>query len=474
MNLSGLHEPQKAHAVTLIDSLYLNGVAADLSDTGVGKTHVAACIARAANCPIIVICPKMVMPDWEATLAIYGVKATVMINYEKLCRGNTKFLKYRRVKPGCTHVRSTNKKKNVEKFLTAYIKFPPGSLVILDESHKCKGASSLNAGLMIALKRQGYRVLLLSATQATNPLEMKAFGYVANLHKLTDFKDFCIDYGAQWVGKWGAQYFDNEDKEANEKMKQCHHNLFDHQKIASRLTKEQMGDLFPENHIVVKSYDTGSADKIQAQYDWMESEIERLQEQTENYTQHILAIIIKARREIELLKVPAILEMIEDLYDEGKSIGVFVNFTATIELIAKRLKKNKKFNNKIGFVYGGQSVKDRIQDVADFNADKKRIIIANMAAGGQSINMHDVTGKHSRATIINPNYSAIQLLQTLGRVHRQGGKSKCYQRIFFAAKTREEHICKKLNSKLTNLSILNDGDLVEGMKFFRFLMGRTI
>jgi len=474
MNVSGLLEPQVNHGMVLIDSLYMNGIAADLSETGCGKTHVAACIARAMNCPVIVVCPKMVMPDWEATLAAYGIKATVLINYEKLCRGNTKFLKYRKPTDNSGHVYSTNRNKAVEKFLTAYIKFPPGSLVVLDESHKCKGMTSLNAGLMIALKRQGYRCLLLSATQATNPLEMKAFGNVANLHKLSDFKDFCIDYGAQWVGKWGAQYFDSDDKEAQAKMKQCHANLFDGQKISSRLTKEQMGDLFPENHIIVKAYQMDAAGKIQSRYDWMENEIARLQEKTENYAQHILAIIIKARREIELLKVPTILEMIEDLYDEGKSVAVFVNFTDTIELIVRRLKKNKKFKDTIGLIYGGQSVKDRIQDVADFNADKKRIIVANIAAGGQSINLHDLTGKHPRATIINPNYSAIQLLQTLGRIHRQGGLTKCYQRILFAAQTREEHICKRLNSKITNLSILNDGDMVEGMKFFRFLMGRSI
>lgn len=474
MNTSGLLGPQQPHAIKLINSLYLNGIAADLSDTGVGKTHVAACIARGMNCPIVVICPKMVAPDWESTLAHYGVKASVIINYEKLCRGNTKFLKYKKPKAGSVHVYSTNKKKEVEKFLTAHIRFPSGTLVILDESHKCKGQTSLNSGLMIALKRQGYRVLLLSATQATNPLEMKAFGYTVNLHKLEDFKDFCIDYGAQWVGKWGAQYFDNEDKEAQAKMKLCHHNLFNVQKIASRLTREDMGDLFPENQIVVKAYAMQGSDQIQSKYDWMENEISRLQEQTDNYAQHILAIIIKARREIELLKVPTIIEMIEDLFDEGKSIGVFVNFTDTVELIARRLNSNKKFKGKVGLVFGGQSVKDRIQDVADFNADKKRIIVANIAAGGQSINMHDVTGKHPRATIINPNYSAIQLLQTLGRIHRQGGKSKCYQRILFAAGTREESICCRLNSKITNLSILNDGDLVEGMKFFQFLRGRSI
>ena len=244
IDTQGLLEPQVPHSQTLIDSLYLNGFALDLSETGCGKTYAASAIARAMNAPLVVIAPKMVLPVWEKVLAKFGVKAYLLINYEKICRGNTIHLKYLRCKKD-------------ERWLNTKLKIPSGSFIILDESHKCKGSNSLNAGLMIALKRQGYRFLCLSATQAVSVLEMKALGYIANLHQIKDFKDFARDFGAKDLGRWGALTFNLDDKEAQAKMRKLHDNLFNVQKCASRLTREQMGNLFPENQIIAEAYDMG-------------------------------------------------------------------------------------------------------------------------------------------------------------------------------------------------------------------------
>lgn len=472
LNTTGLLEPQIPHAERLVDSLYFNGVAFDGSDTGVGKTYVAAAVARAMNSPVIVICPKLVKPTWIKVLAQFGIKPALVINFEKLCRGNTPYLKYKRC-------------QKYDRWKNADIRLPAGSFVILDESHKCKGTNSLNAGLMIALKKQGYRCLCLSATAATNPTEMKAFGFMLNLHdaglkedrgyKTCGFNQFCLDHGAEWAGRWGAMTINLDSPKVKVAMRKLHQNLFQDQQIMSRLTREEMGTLFPENQVVAEAYDLGEGSKkIAAIYDWMEAEIARLEEATADYSECILAVITKARRQIELLKVPAILEMVEDLYDEGKSIAVFVNFTDTIELLVRKLREKEKFRNTVGSIYGGMTDKQRLNDIDDFNADRKRIIICNLAAGGQSISLHDLNGNHPRASIINPNYSALQVLQALGRIWRQGGLSKCYQRFLFAAGTREEHICRRIQARLNNLSILNDGDLVEGMKFFRFCIGKSI
>lgn len=458
----GLLEPQIPHVKTLVDSLYFNGVAADLSETGCGKTYAASAVARTMNTPLVVIAPKMVLPVWEKVLAKFGVKASVVINYEKICRGNTIYLEYRRCKKD-------------ERWINAHIKLPAGSFVILDESHKCKGQHSLNAGLLIALRRQGYRVLCLSASAATNPIEMKAFGFALNLHNIDDFKQFMRDYGVEDHGRWKWWTFNLDSPKAKEAMTKLHNNIFNVQKIASRLTREQMGTLFPENQVVAESYDMGKNSKlIQAAYDRMDAEIARLEDRCADYSENILAVITRERRIIEMLKVPTMLEMIEDLYDEGKSVCVFVNFTETINALKIHLEKHEKFQDQIGLVYGGVSVKSRIQDVEDFGFDKKRIMLCNLAAGGQSINLHDLNGKYPRVSIINPSYSAIHLLQALGRIHRQGGLTKCYQRLVYAAGTREERMCYKVQYKLNNLSLLNDGELVDNMRLFRYVLGKSL
>jgi hypothetical protein len=477
LDTTGLLAPQIPHALKLLDSLYLNGVACDLSETGTGKTYSAAWIAKQSNIPVVVIGPKSVLPTWVKVLAKFGVKATVLINFEKLMRGGTPYVKFRKPSPQINPKTGkpiidpkTGKVKLTEdkwRYQLVEAKLPPGCLVILDEAHKCKGVTSLNAGLMIALKRQGYKVLTLSATQATNPTEMRAFGYTTNLHDLYHWRNWCLNNGAEEIGRWGALSFDSENEEAKKKMKGSHTNLFDIQHVASRLTREEMGSLFPENQVVAEAFDLGDNNpKIQAVYDEMEDEIARLEEGTKDYSSHVFAEIMKARRKAEMLKIPLMQEMFEDLWDEGKSIVVFLNFTESIEALSSRLQAQKKFKGKIGFVYGDQKFKDRWQDIDDFNADIKRGLICNLKAGGVSLSYHDLNGKYPRAALLSPSFSAVDMLQALGRIHRQGGLTKCYQRIVYAAGCIEERACCKVQYRLNNLSCLVDGDLTAGFKIF--------
>jgi hypothetical protein len=62
----------------------------------------------------------------------------------------------------------------------------------------------------------------------------------------------------------------------------------------------------------------------------------------------------------------------------------------------------------------------------------------------------------------------------MGRIWRQGGLTKCYQRFLFAAGTVEERACRKVQARLNNLSMLNDGDLVDSMRLFNFCHGKNI
>ena len=89
-----------------------------------------------------------------------------------------------------------------------------------------------------------------------------------------------------------------------------------------------------------------------------------------------------------------------------------------------------KFKDQIGYIVGGQNANVRQRDIDDFNADKKRIMVINIKAGGVGISLHDLHGKHARASIISPNFSAFELVQALGRVWRQGGLTKSYQILY--------------------------------------------
>ena len=434
----------------MLNSLYINGVACDQSETGTGKTYVAAWIAKNLNSPVVIVCPKVVIPSWTKVLSYFGIKAHCLINYEKLIRGNTEHLSFK-----------DGKDNSASDYI---INFPKNSLVILDEVHKCKSSTSKNSDFLIKLKMDGYKSLLLSATAATNPLEMKAFGFATTLHNLTSYRQFITDSGA-YVGRYGGFQIDLQSQKTVEAMSNIHDKLFNLYKVSSRMTRKMFDKIFPDNHVMAECFDMGSnTDKINRVYLQMESELAALEESSVNYSQHHFAIMTKARRMAELLKVPTMVEMIEDWFDEGISPVVFVNFTDTVEAIEKQLAKNRKFDGLIAKIVGGQTDKVRQADIEGFQNDTKRIMIANLAAGNAGVSLHDLNGNFARGAIISPSYSAINLLQALGRIHRAEGKTKCIQKVMFAAGTIEEDACKRVQSKLNNLECLNDGDLTYSVR----------
>lgn len=449
LDTTGLLPPQIPHAKKLLDSLYLNGIACDLSEGGCGKTYSAAWIAKQFNVPLVVICPKSVKTTWKRVLESFGVKATVLVSYEKLVRGSTPHLTYRKES-------KDNNGRELARYQLIDTHFPVGCLVILDEAHKCKSPISLSSGLLVDAKRKGYKLLLLSATIATNPLEMKAMGYATNLHNLYQWKNWCLDHGAEEVGRWGALTFNTDDKNAQEKLKECHHNLFNIQHISSRLTSEIMGDIFPDNHINPEAYDLGTNSvKIQSVYDNLQDEISKLEERSENYSSHIFALIMAARVKVEMLKMPFFIECIDEIVKEGSSAVVFVNFNSSLEFLKSNL------NHKCSIVVGGQNEKQRELEISNFQSNKHRVSLNNIKTGGNSISYHDLNGEYPRQSLISPTWSAIDLLQSFYRIHRANGKSPCYQRIIYADSTIENRICNRLRAKINNLSCLNDGDLSE-------------
>ena len=450
MNTDSLLVPQREHAVNMLNSIYLNGVAADLSETGTGKTYVAAWVAKQLNVPLVVICPKVVRKAWGEVLANFGIKANVIINYEKLVRGNTEHL--------------TFKNDNHDYVENYQIHFPKDALVILDETHKCKALKSKNSNMLVALKQQGYKLFLLSATAATNPIEMRSFGYATLLHNLYGFKTFLKDCNVS-INRYGAFHVDMENNLTRSSMRNMHNVLFNQLKVAGRMTRKMFGNIFPDNRVKAEAFDMGAnTDKINRVYEMMEAELDALEESSSNYKQHQFAIMTKARRMAELLKVPTIVEMIEDLFDEGVSPVVFVNYTETVEAINKKLAQKNKFNNKVAFIVGGQSNKARDNDIADFQSNVKKIMIANLSAGNAGISLHDLNGEFPRHSIISPSFSAIHMIQSLGRIHRAEGKSPCMQTIMFASDTIEELACKRVQTKINNLDALNDGDLTSGIR----------
>lgn len=430
---------QITHTDRLETSLRLYRVAIDMSEPGTGKTYCGSALCARMGCPVVVVTTKATVPSWRMVLEKFGVKPLLVTNYEQLTRG----------------------KQAVCRKHGTYFEWllPADALIVFDECQKCKGLKSLNSGLLIAARRQHFRILLCSATAASNPLEMKALGFALGLHALCDFYTWARRHGVV-DGFFGLQF--NGEPDA---LKRIHESIFPHK--GSRMTIANIPS-FPATMIEATPIETGKAKSIQRVYDNLKRQMKEAQRHDDRHTLHSLAhnlnarsvtaltIQLRARQEIELLKADAMVAMAKDAVEEGMSVVLLVNFDATIEHLAAAL------NAHDSILRGGQSPTERQRVIDRFQANECPVVIANMQAGGVGVSLHDPKGIRPRLSLISPSFSAQDLRQALGRVHRAGGAASV-QKILFAADTVEEYTADICASKLANIDLLNDGDLTSSI-----------
>jgi hypothetical protein len=408
-----------------------NGAALDASDTGVGKTFTALGVAKAMGVNPLIVCPKSVISAWKSTAEMLDVKPLDVLNIEKLKTGKTPYLK----------------KVSKTKWVWTV---PRGTLLIYDEVQSASGYKSQNGKVLGLCKGYGVKVLMLSATAADSPLKMRAIGFLLGLHQWRDHYSWCQKHGC-YVNSWGGLDF-VQGPQRLEYMKDIHKKIFPRKGVRVRI--EDL-DVFPFNAVFAEAYDLDerSTDEINKIYEEMDQDIL-------NPDSDVLPIteLLRARQKTELLKVPLMVEMTEDLLDEGKSVVIFVNFRETLEKIVENF-----VSQPVAIIAGEQTQDFRDENIQMFQENKARVCVAMIQAGGVGVSLHDLTGDYPRVSLISPGYHAVHIKQALGRIHRAGGKTKCIQRIIFAANTVEEKACKAVKRKLDNVSMLNDGDLVDGI-----------
>jgi len=448
MSSARLHPYQRETATALTGILSRHKAALDASDTGTGKTYTAIGVAAATSRKPMVICPKSVVSAWRRVAESLGVPLLDVLTIEKLKTGKTQHLKLSKtINPKWT------KGSKLRKFKKTFVwNMPRGSLIIWDEIHNASGYDSENGKVLALTKAYGLEVLGLSATAAESPLKMKALGYLLGLHKYQDQFSWCLANGC-YKNPWGALEFVPSKVLGGKHMLAIHKQIFPERGMRVRISEL---DDFPENAIFADAYDMGDhTDEINKIYGELEGKLQK-----PDPDDPAVVALLRARQQTELFKVPVLVEMTEDLIEEGKKIVIFVNFRETLNQLVFKLREHRPMS-----IYGGQGAADRDQAIRRFQESQLRVIVCMIQAGGVGISLHDTTGEYPRVSLITPSYSAREMKQALGRIHRAGGKSKCIQRIIFAAGTVEEEACRSVRRKLHNVALLNDGDLTEGLPF---------
>jgi superfamily II DNA or RNA helicase len=428
-NPTGLLSYQGPSVQGLVASLKSFGAGIDASDVGTGKTYTSLACMRELGISPVVVAPLTVLPSWERAAKHLGVSIRV-INWDKVRTGNTPLGKW----------------DSAAKKSFSWAKDVDG--LIFDEVHRAKSHKTQNHHLVVGAKRQNIPALVLSATAANNPLQMKALGYVLGLHQYKGFWAWVEQYGC-FANRWGGYEFDGNPRH----LQALHAQIFPKKGVRVRVS--DLGDAFPETQVATELVTVAKPELINRAFEDVAEALAAIADKKMHDPEHHLTKLLRARQTSELAKIPALVQMAEDALEQNMSVAIFVNFEETLNAVSAHLAKD----TAVVQIHGQQTPEERQAAIDAFQADTARVIVANIKAGGVGVSLHDLNGKHPRMSLISPTWSAIDLRQALGRVHRAGGKTKSLQRIVFAAGTVEEKVAKMVEEKLSHLDALNDGEL---------------
>jgi superfamily II DNA or RNA helicase len=434
---SGLRMWQIEPVGKIISAINYWGSAVDGSELGVGKTFQALGAVRELNVPFAIVCPKPVIHQWKKVVKNHFHMSSNLkgiINYELLIRGRkdsdiASFVLCR--KTGRNHFTW---------------KLPKDTVIIWDEAHRLKNWKTKASKTCIEAHKQGYKNIFLSATMAISPLDLRTIGTCTKLFKTaSEYYKWAYAHGV-YKGMWGFE-FNNSSKS----LKKIHRYLFDERGV--RLLRDVIPN-FPETEIIVNAYNMEEEEttKIREIYDEMEMELKKVENKIKSDTSE-MAIRIHALQKTEMLKIPLIEGMVKESVEAGMSVVVFLNYSDSIDALAQRLNTT--------CIYDGRNESVRQKNIELFQENKEKVLITNIAAAREGINLQDTDGNHPRLTLFSPPYSVIKLKQALGRVHRENSKSKSVQKIIYIADTQEEDVVESLGGKLENLTLINNGTITD-------------
>ena len=401
----------------------LDSVGASLDGTGCGggKTVIASAVAARFALPVAVVAPKSVLAKWENTLAAFGVEPLFVLNPEKLRNGNTPWLK---------KVSKGGKKVGFE------WQVPERCLFIFDEVHMFGAYNSQNGKMLEAAA--GHYVLMLSATAAENPLRMKAIGVNLRLFTSGYFWKWVREMGAE-ESHWGGLEWDPKRPSNKESMERLHHSVFANRgyRVSEKVLREQLPELMVEDDPLWLSPKDRAA--IKELYDEMADPDDPGGVKN-----------LRQRQAIELVKVPYLVERAKEIVESGGSVVLFLNFHESIDTAHTEFPEAEVIDGRVP-----AEKRRQIQD--SFQRNELRAVIVQIAAGGQSIDLHDLDGRYPRVALLCPQFSGTVEEQAVGRICRVGAKSRALAIRLFAGGTIEQGALKLTAEKRENVEILNRG-----------------
>ena len=454
LDCTNLRDYQVPHAIRIAEALNQPGFpcAWDKSDTGTGKTYAACALVRHYKVPTTVVCPKSLMPTWERVAKFMGVPDGMLVplNYESIRTGRTHMGEWAMLPRGSSQMKYFKWHKNIQ-------------LLIFDEFQRCRGHNTLNHQIAIGAKLSGVPTIGLSATFGESPMDLRALGYLSGWFDYYDFYRWVQNHNC--VKPFGSNkwlFVEKNNKSTLDVMAELRAKLMGR---GSGISIADLGDKFPKNVIAPELYRIKDASKVSRLYGEVSEVYGKLQQRRagDKDPEHGLTATLRERQEIELLKVPLMVEMLESEISQGRSAVVFCNFLFTIEALSKKLKHYDPaiITGAGGWDYDILRRTGENTDVAvdRFQRNRTYLALAQSDIGGVGLGFHDLY-ERPRTSIINPHWSAMVFCQILGRIHRDGALSPALQKFPLIEGTIEERVYEALVRKRSHLqTLLTDADL---------------
>lgn len=439
-----LFQWQQEHANRIRKGLQERGIFLDTSETGTGKTYVAAWVASQDWPKILVVTLKSVCTAWRRVLATCpGLEVLAVTNVEQLKLGKLPYVRVTR--------------DNRPRARSAYSwNLPENTLVVFDECQGYGGVDSDNARLFASLcfqrkARSDIRILALSATPFDSPLKCRALGYALGWHTWSkaSFYDWALRHGC-YRSPWhhGIEFGRGPKAQAGLECIKEALNPWTSRLRVSDIPGFLEGVVEP----TLIDLDRRDLEEVNEMYAGMNIELMR-----DGQSDNPLVVGLRARQKSEWLKAPWLIEETYKALEEGRSVAIFCSFDDTLDWLRKTFQEQEV---PVSEIRGGQTESDRQEQIDKFQTDASTVCLCNIASGGIGVSLHHVeTSQRPRTTLITPSFRAEHLVQTLGRTARAGSLSNPLQRIVLAAGTVEEDVFDALVRKLGNFDTLLDSDL---------------
>jgi len=321
-------------------------------------------------------------------------------------------------------------------------------VIIGDEIQACKNENTLQAKIMLEYVKQGGQVIVGSATPFTRVSEgrfctlaikphVEGFGHIKDLNwqhfsnVIAGSRSCPTDWNSEAVERLTRVLEPNIVRVKNVKFAK---RTITHCKLIDFACEED------------------SQWYSEAYTDYLE-ELSKIDKDEPGGVAAIWVAQTKFRIRCETIKAPYLARIAYEVVNEqDKQVILASNYVNPLNLIKAKLLELGVNDNEISIIIGGQSTKVRQENITKYQTGKAKYCLFTLKSGGVGLSLHHYLKNADtckpRYVILPPTWSAIELVQALGRAHRINSISTTHQDIVWFRGTIEEEVATKVSRKL--------------------------